>query len=168
MTFPLPWDTFGRMESESRFEVRDYRPGDFAGISELWAQTGMSSPQRGDTAEVVERTLRLGGRLLVLAGASGEIAGSSWLTSDGRRLYLHHFAIAPLLQGRGLSKQLLDASLRVGRETGLQVKLEVHRDNVKAIRLYRRAGFSRLGDYEVYIIRDPRGVLPPEKNENGR
>jgi hypothetical protein len=39
-------------------------------------------------------------------------------------------------------------------ETGMPIKLEVHRENAKAIGLYRRAGFVRLGDYDVYIVRD--------------
>ncbi len=119
----------------------------------------MATPGRGDTAEVIERTLAAGGRLLVLEEApGGSLLGTSWLTSDARRLYLHHFAIRPANQGRGLAHSLLEASLRVAQETGLQIKLEVHRENRRAIELYRKAGFAPLGDYDVYIVRDP-GVL---------
>jgi ribosomal protein S18 acetylase RimI-like enzyme len=82
------------------------------------------------------------------------VVGTSWLTNDGRRLYLHHFAIDPEFQGGGLSKPLLRESLKIAREIGLQVKLEVHQDNERAINFYKKAGFQRLGDYDVYIIRD--------------
>ncbi len=40
------------------------------------------------------------------------------------------------------------------------VKLEVHRSNKRAIELYKKAGFSYLGDYDVYIIRDATTVKP--------
>lgn len=140
----------------ARFRVRDFGPGDFPQVEAIWREAGMAAPNRGDTAEVVDRSLRLeGARLFVLEDvASGRLAGSSWLTCDGRRLHLHHFAVAAGLRGRGLAKILLDASLGQAKRMGLQVKLEVHKSNAPAVELYRRAGFETIGDYEVYIIRD--------------
>jgi len=143
------------MNSETSCHIRNYEEKDFSRVAELWEQTGISTPGRGDTAAVIRGTLRHGGRLLLLVDkARDTVIGTSWLTNDGRRLYLHHFAIDPEFQGRGLSKPLLRASLRVAGETGLQIKLEVHQDNEKALGLYKNAGFQRLGDYDVYIIRD--------------
>jgi len=140
---------------DQRWRVRDYRSADFPAIAEIWAETGLGSARRGDTAEVVERTLAAGGRLFVLEDeAAGRLAGTSWVTFDGRRLLLHHFAVRPADQGRGLAKLLLRETLRFARERGVQIKLEVHRDNAKAIRLYANAGFVPLGDYDVYIFRD--------------
>jgi ribosomal protein S18 acetylase RimI-like enzyme len=138
-----------------KFFVRNYRPSDFSQIEQIWRKTGMAAAERGDTRPVVERTLRQGGRMLVVAEReTGRIVGASWLTQDGRRLTLHHFGILPSFQRRGLAKLLLAETFKVVQKIGLQVKLEVHRKNVKAIRLYRRAGFKKLGDYDVYIIRD--------------
>ncbi|MDD8026817.1 MAG: GNAT family N-acetyltransferase [Acidobacteriota bacterium] len=116
----------------------------------------MASPKRGDTADVVDRSLRNeGARLFVIEDAeTGRLAGTSWLTCDGRRLHLHHFAVAAALRGRGLAKILLEASLHHVKTEGLQVKLEVHKSNTPAVELYRKAGFETIGDYEVYIIRD--------------
>lgn len=142
------------MSGEPR--VRDYQPSDFPQVAAIWGETGMGGAERGDTAEVVERTLAGGGRLLVLEeGAGGPLIGTSWLTCDRRRLYLHHFAVRPGYQGRGLSRPLLRASLQVAKEGGYQIKLEVHRTNRRAIELYLKAGFTPLGDYDVLIVRDP-------------
>ena len=47
-------------------------------------------------------------------------------------------------------------SASIEKAIGLQLKLEVQRDNAAAIALYRKAGFDLLGDYDVYIIRDLR------------
>jgi len=136
--------------------VRPYLKGDFPGIMELWTSTGLSSPERGDDEKTIERSIAMGGTLLVLSDeeAGGAIRGTSWLTFDGRRLHLHHFGIAPDYQGRGLSGELLGESLKFVKLKGYQVKLEVHRTNEIAIKLYKKAGFRYLGDYDVYIIRD--------------
>jgi ribosomal protein S18 acetylase RimI-like enzyme len=143
------------MDAEQGFFVRDYWAADYPHVADIWERTGISTPGRGDTAEVIENTLRRNGRLLVLVEKDKDlVVGTSWLTNDGRRVYLHHFAVDPGYQGQGLSKPLLRASLKIAREIGLQVKLEVHRDNHKALDLYRNAGFQRLGDYDVLIIRD--------------
>ncbi|MBN2347038.1 MAG: GNAT family N-acetyltransferase [Candidatus Aminicenantes bacterium] len=143
------------MDAERDFFVRDYWAADYPHVADIWERTGMSTPGRNDTAEVIENTLRRNGRLLVLVDRDRDtVVGTSWMTNDGRRLYLHHFAVDPDYQGRGLSLPLLRESLKIAREAGLQVKLEVHRDNRKAIDLYLRAGFQRLGDYDILIVRD--------------
>jgi len=137
------------------FTVRDYRNSDFENIQALWIPLGLGSRQRGDTAEVIEQTLKAGGKLLVLEETlSGKLVGTSWMTVDGRRNYLHHFGIAETYQNKGLGRMLLDASIAFAREKGLQLKIEVHRRNQHAINLYTRNGFKYLGDYDVYIIRD--------------
>jgi ribosomal protein S18 acetylase RimI-like enzyme len=143
------------MKNELPFTIRDYWAADYPHVADIWERTGISTPGRGDSAEVIENTLRRSGRLLVLVDkASDTVVGTAWLTNDGRRLYLHHFAIDPKFQGGGLSKPLLGEALKIAKETGLQVKLEVDRANERSIHFYEKAGFKRLGDYDVYIIRD--------------
>lgn len=140
--------------------IRKYLKGDFNGIMNLWMATGLSRPERGDDEATVERSLDVGGLMLVMCGDSPvqRIVGTSWLTFDGRRLHLHHFGIDPEYQRRGLAKELLKETLRFVKEKGYQVKLEVHRSNVAAVALYRNAGFEYLGDYDVYIIRDVQSI----------
>ncbi len=133
---------------------REYRPQDWPAVEALWEMTGLGGAERGDTREVVERTLAMGGKMFVLEETgSQKIVGTSWVTFDGRRLHLHHFAIHPDYQGKKLSHPLLSETLAFARKNGSQIKLEVHRDNTRAINLYTRAGFAYLGDYDVYIIR---------------
>jgi len=140
--------------------IRKYLKGDFNGIMNLWMATGLSRTERGDDEATVERSLDMGGLMLVMCDDSPiqRIVGTSWLTFDGRRLHLHHFGIDPEYQRRGLAKELLKETLRFVKEKGYQVKLEVHRSNVAAVALYRNAGFEYLGDYDVYIIRDVQSI----------
>ena len=140
--------------------IREYHKGDFNAIMNLWMATGLSRPERGDDEATVERSIEMGGRMLVMCDDSPEqnIIGTSWMTFDGRRLHLHHFGIDPVFQRQGLAKELLRESLRFVKEKGYQVKLEVHRSNTVAVALYRKAGFEFLGDYDVYIIRDIQSI----------
>jgi ribosomal protein S18 acetylase RimI-like enzyme len=137
------------------FRIRDYIDSDYDELVNFWDATELGRPERGDNKEAIEETIRLGGALLIMEEkATGRITGTSWLTYDGRRVFLHHFGILPAYQGRGLANELLVASFGFVRKNGHQVKLEVHSSNFKAINLYRKYGFEPLSDYEVYILRD--------------
>jgi ribosomal protein S18 acetylase RimI-like enzyme len=140
--------------------IREYHKGDFNAIMNLWSVTGMGSQTRGDDEATVERSIEMGGRMLVICSGDteGNIIGTSWMTFDGRRLHLHHFGIDPAFQGQGHARELLRESLKFVKEKGYQVKLEVHRSNITAVELYRKAGFEYLGDYDVYIIRDTQSI----------
>ncbi len=140
---------------ESNFIIREYIDSDFAEIMPLWEKLGLGNAQRGDTADIIRQTIQMGGQLLVmLETVSNTIIGTSWLTVDGRRTYLHHFGIHAGFQGNGLANMLLEASLKLAKSYGMQIKLEVHKDNYIALGLYKKAGFTYLGDYQVHIIRD--------------
>jgi len=135
--------------------IREYCEEDYDKIVHFWFLTDMGNPERGDSRETINRTLEIGGRLLVLeAKSTRQICGTSWMTYDGRRVLLHHFGILPECQGKGLSKILLKESLQFVKNKRSQVKLEVHSTNFKAINLYKKFGFTHLGEYNVYIIRD--------------
>ncbi len=139
----------------SSLSIRDYRKQDYPKIQQLWEKTGMGNSQRSDDDKVIDRTLKTGGKLIILENKDNdEIIGTSWLTCDGRRIYLHHFGILPEYQGKGYSKLLLKSSLDFARSVGMQIKIEVHKTNKKAIDLYQKEGFKYLGDYDVYIIRN--------------
>jgi len=140
---------------EPNFIIREYSDSDYPEMIRLWESLDLGGAHRGDNELIIRRTIQMGGQLLVLIKTDSDIiVGTSWLTVDGRRTYLHHFGIQAEYQGNGLARRLLDASLKLARTFGMQIKLEVHKDNVKALGLYTKAGFAYLGDYFVYIIRD--------------
>lgn len=142
--------------SPEDFVLRDFRDEDWPGVLDLWKLTGLAAPEREDGPEEVHETLRLGGRLIILEYLPGsKIAGTSWIAYDGRRLHLHHMAVTPEMQGQGLSHLLMKESLQFAARMKKQIKLEVHRSNQTAINLYKKWGFHYLGDYDVYIIRNP-------------
>ncbi len=144
-----------KQEIETGFFIREYADSDYPELIGLWESLGLGGAHRGDDERIIRNTILLGGQLLLLIdNKTNSIAGTSWLTVDGRRTYLHHFGIHADFQGRGLAYMLLEASFKLAKTFGLQIKLEVHKDNEKALALYTKAGFKYLGDYLVYIIRD--------------
>ena len=115
----------------------------------------MGQSERDDTEEVIERCNAMGGKLLIMEiQDTKEIIGSSWMTWDGRRISLHHFGIMPTYQNRGFGTMLAEKSVEWIREKGQQVKLEVHKQNLPAKRLYENLGFISFEDYDIYMIRD--------------
>ena len=138
-----------------KYIIRDYTNDDYTGLNELWEETGLGGSQRGDNDKIIEQSIRLGGKLILIENTeTKEIIGSSWMTFDGRRLHLHHIGVKPAFQNQGLGKHLTKESLSFAKEKGYQIKLEVHQNNKKAIEIYKKLGFTYLGDYNVYIIRD--------------
>ncbi len=142
-----------------KYEHKDYRvrlfeTADYHQILQLWNLTGLGGAHRGDNLQIILNTIESGGVFFVLEHTPTKtIVGTAWITNDHRRLYLHHFGIHPEFQGRGLSHLLAQACINFGKNTGLQMKLEVHKDNQIAKNLYEKYGFKLLGDYEVHIIR---------------
>ncbi len=138
----------------SKFIIRDYVKEDYLKLKQLWQDTGLDFPERGDDAQVIDLCLALGGKLLVMIDAKNELlTGSCWLTWDGRRLHFHHFAIHPDYQGQGNAKILMNEVMKYIKKTGAFVKLEVHKENHKAIELYKKYGFFEFEDYLIMMKR---------------
>lgn len=136
--------------------IRDYRTEDFPQVEELWKQTGIYTFERGDTSEIILQSTEMGGKFLVMEDPeTGNLTGTSWMSYDGRRIHLHHFAIHPSLQEKGLGRILAEKSLKYAREKNCPVKLEVHSKNLAAVNLYKSLGFTAFEDYDVYMILNP-------------
>ncbi len=140
------------MKEKNKISLRNYTPEDFDEVMNLWKLTGMGGAERNDDNEVIMRTLKAGGKLILMI-KKNKIIGTVWLTHDNRRTFLHHFGIHPDFQGQGLSKILMDETLKEIKKTGFQVKLEVHKENLKALSLYRKYGFIYFSDYELMMLR---------------
>ena len=87
--------------------VRDYSREDYNEVNKLWETTGVGGAHRGDNETIIEETLKDGGKLIILEDIeSKQIIGTSWLTNNGRRIYLHHFCVRPDFRRKGLGKLL--------------------------------------------------------------
>ena len=145
--------------------TRDYTPDDYPRLIKLWKETGIGNPERGDNERIIRSCLKIGGRLLVMEDTENDVLmGSSWMTFDGRRMLLHHFAIKPEYQNKGFGSRLGQESLEYLKSEGYQVKLEVHKENAIAKRLYKKLGFFAYTNYDIFMIRDVQGNAWHEKS----
>jgi len=144
--------TYELMKEKNKIYFRNYIPEDFNEVMNLWKLTGMGGAERGDDNEVIMRTIKAGGNLTLML-KNEKIIGTFWLTHDNRRTFLHHFGIYPEYQGQGLSKLLMDKCTEKIKEIGYQVKLEVHKENIRALNLYRKYSFIDFSDYELMMLR---------------
>jgi ribosomal-protein-alanine N-acetyltransferase len=128
-------------------------PEQYVTVSALWNLAGIGNPQRGDSYEAVCHTLSHGARIILVYSDALPV-GTVWLTHDFRRLYIHHMAVHPNYRKQGFGHRLMEEALEIARELQLQAKLEVHRTNPEAVKLYTDFGFSPLDGYRVMIKRE--------------
>lgn len=138
--------------------TRDYTGEDYPQLLKLWKETGIGNPERGDNEKVIRNCLKIGGKLFVMEDTDrGILVGTCWITFDGRRMHLHHFAIKPEYQGKKLGVRLGNEVLEYLKKAGHQVKLEVHKDNLIAKKLYKKLGFFAYTNYDIFMIRNIQG-----------
>ncbi len=136
------------------YKIIEYSAGYFDQINQFWNENGLGGSHRGDNEKIINDTLEAGGHLVLMIDEMDTVIGTSWLTNDKRRTYIHHFGIKESCRHHGLAGELLEYCLKLANADGYQIKLEVHQDNEPAIHLYKKYGFKPLGDYTVLIKRD--------------
>ena len=143
------------MVEKIKYNFVDFTKSDFEELMTFWEDTGVGGRHRGDNSDIISASVNNGGRLILMKlEGTNEIIGSAWITTDKRRSFLYYFAISKEFRGLGLGNELMDKVMEYANSLGLQMKLEVHEDNMIAIELYKKYGFTYLGDYNVYINRD--------------
>jgi ribosomal protein S18 acetylase RimI-like enzyme len=105
------------------------------------------------TAAMISHVFNDGRLALIENKESAEIVASCWLTYDGRRLYLHHLAVATDYRRRGLGRKLMRYAVEYAEHLNAQLKLEVAKSNDPAISLYRDHVFQTLDGYQLMIRR---------------
>ncbi|MCD4650446.1 MAG: GNAT family N-acetyltransferase [Candidatus Cloacimonetes bacterium] len=129
-----------------KYEITHFDRKVFNDITELWNLAGIGKPTRGDTFEIVQSTISHGAKISGIY-VNEKLIATCWITNDWRRLFLHHMAVHPEYQNRGLGARLIEDALDYGKEMELQMKLDVHQDNTVAIHLYTKYGFQPLAGY---------------------
>ena len=67
--------------------IRDYRSEDYLAIIDLWLKTGYGRASRYENQKMIEKSIKMGGKLLVANTSEGLLAGTSWLTFDGHCIH---------------------------------------------------------------------------------
>lgn len=101
------------------------------------------------SAAAFQSELDAGNYYLGAYGEEGELIGYAGLATVGRpgefESSVHTIGVEPAHQGQGVGTALLRALLEKADELDAPVFLEVRTDNDRALELYARHGFSRVG-----------------------
>lgn len=93
---------------------------------------------------------------LLVAGGAGRVAGYAALWLEGPDAELGDLAVARDRRRSGLGRALVEAAADEARDRGAErIFLQVRESNEAALRLYRSAGFRRIGRKRGYY-RTPR------------
>jgi ribosomal-protein-alanine N-acetyltransferase len=132
--------------------VRDARPGDLADLGRLEVE---AFPTNRLSRRSMRRLLTApSARLRVLSDrAEGGVEGYQLTLfrrgSGVARLY--SLVVAPSQRGKGTAELLLaDAEALAARRGARVLRLEVRRDNARAIRFYARLGYRKIGEVAQY------------------
>lgn len=97
-----------------------------------------------------------------LARKDGRVVGSGSLDCMPRRMYHRaELGITVIREawGQGIGSMLMEKLIAYAGENGIElVNLEVRSDNTRAIRLYEKFGFRRIGTSPAYIKIDSRHI----------
>ena len=131
--------------------VRGAVGGDLSAIAGIETAT-FSSPWSGATfAGLLEHP----GAEVLVASADGSVVGYMVLLTGAGEAELANLAVSAGYRNRGVGQALLARAGEILPERGVHhLYLAVRASNEKAIRLYERFGFARIGTHRAYY-RDP-------------
>lgn len=103
------------------------------------------------TEGIFRDCLRVGYRCPVLETPHGFIQAYGVMSAAAGEAHILNLCVRPELQGRGLSRHLLDHLLALATSSRAStVFLEVRASNQRALRLYASAGFCEVGSRRGY------------------
>ncbi|MBO3704168.1 MAG: mycothiol synthase [Candidatus Accumulibacter sp.] len=169
MSRPLLPDDDAEIALPQGFSLRSFTPGDADAWLAVNGRASADHPEQGRVTRAdLDRLLAQpwfdpAGLLLLVDDATGDLAGSHWTKvdpqerapgTDGRATAageVYVVAVDPAYHGRGLAVPLTAAGLAHLARRGLRaVVLYVDGDNDRALRTYRRLGFTDLEVHAQY------------------
>ena len=148
------------------FSVERARPEDAAALIDYLRVVGGESDNltfgaEGLPATVEEETAFLEKSaadtrsVILLAKEDGEIIGDGHIEAFSRRLS-HRAGLGITVRkaawGRGVGTAIMERLIAHAREQGIEIiELQVRSDNARAIRLYEKFGFVKIGHYPGFL-----------------
>jgi ribosomal protein S18 acetylase RimI-like enzyme len=127
-------------------EIREYAPEDYNNVKTLWLKAGLVL-SHSDTEKELHRVLPLNPQLFLVAEMNNRLIGTVLGTFDGRRGYVHHLAVIPEFQKKGIGTALLDElENRYKKLNVVKIHLFIETFNAGVESYYEKKGWSRRDD----------------------
>lgn len=128
--------------------IRNMIIDDYAAVYRLWQNTpGMGLNTTDDSEEGIAAYLKRNPNTCFVAEKSGEIVGAILSGHDGRRGYIYHVAVEPMIQHGGIGTTLVDRAMDALKNEGIhKVALVVFSNNVGGNVFWEKRGFTSRED----------------------
>lgn len=104
--------------------------------------------------------------ILKYTDGNGQITGCVHLEKKGDRMYLGMLTVSPILQSKGIGKELIRASEEYAQKQGCSsVYMSVITDRTELIAWYEKYGYKNTGIKKPFPMGDPRFGLPKKQLE---
>ena len=125
---------------------------DYDEVLALWKSLpGVGLHEHGvDSRAGIERYLSQNPGQSFVCKADGQIVGTILCGNDGRRVYIHHLAVASAWQHKGIATELLRRALDAQKALGMtkgHVFVKIENETGKTF--WRKAGFATRHDLEL-------------------
>lgn len=123
------------------FSLREFALADYDAVAAVWEQAGLRQ-RPSDALPEVAKKLERDPDLFLVAQCDGQIIGAVMGAWDGRRGWVHHLAVHPHWQRRGVGSALVSELERRLQSKGcLKLNLLVYHDNRQVVEFYQKLGY---------------------------
>jgi ribosomal protein S18 acetylase RimI-like enzyme len=125
--------------------LREFRIEDYDNVTLLWDEAGLPyRPQGRDSRKRIEKELKFGRSIFLVAETEGRVVGSIIGTHDGRKGWLNRLAVAKEYRRTGLGNRLVKEAERRLNALGLDViACLIEADNKISMKVFTRLGYEK-------------------------
>ncbi|WP_435298956.1 GNAT family acetyltransferase [Timonella sp. A28] len=140
---PLVRQAWAEEDARMTFTIREYSPGDADAAVALWTEAGLVRPWNDPHHDIARAYDTWPKHFLVAVDESDHVIGTVLSGFDGHRGWLYYLAVAPLAQGSGIGKALVqEAEERLKSLGCVKIQLMVRSSNTDVLRFYESLGYE--------------------------
>ncbi|GAB4158429.1 MAG: GNAT family N-acetyltransferase [Planctomycetota bacterium] len=111
-------------------------------VRQLWSRAGIKLTLSDEKNEIA-RMLQRNPDTCFIAEANGKVVAAVMGSWDGRRGFVHHLAVEPSFQRRGLGRAMMaELERRFRIMDVVKITFLVENDNLAVLDFYRKLGYS--------------------------
>jgi ribosomal protein S18 acetylase RimI-like enzyme len=123
--------------------IQPYSPQYKQEVIALWERCGLVRPVNNPQKDI-QRKMKVNPELFLIGLIDGKVAATAMGGYEGHRGWVNYLGVDPVLQKKGLGRQIMQALEKILLERGCaKLNLQVRTGNTEAMRFYERLGYKR-------------------------
>ena len=126
-----------------RIELVEYKPGDYATLTDIWEKASLPYKPKGrDSQESIEREIKLGCNQFLFAVTNKKYVGAILVTHDGRKGWINRVAVIPEFRGEGIARRLVEAGESWLDKQGIGIyACQIEDYNQDSLKVFEKMGY---------------------------